>query len=78
MSQSTIARSSRPNTSARYGARSPLSLAAMMVLAALASASAGCYERTIRSTGINSSRDTIQEPYQSDWWIDRQIFRDRP
>lgn len=78
MSQTIIARSSRPNTSARYRARSPLSLAAMMVLAALASASAGCYERTIRSTGINSSRDTIQQPYQSDWWIDRQIFRDRP
>ncbi len=58
--------------------RGGLAVPAVLALATLSLLLGGCYERTIRSTGVNSSRDTIQEPYQTDWWLDRQIFRDRP
>lgn len=34
----------------------------------------GCYERVVSVNGPGGNSVRTQEPYQGDWWIDKQIF----
>ncbi len=55
-----------------------LSLAGLLIAGvALTLPTAGCYERTISVRGPGAARETVQQPYQEEFWIDRQIFGPR-
>lgn len=34
----------------------------------------GCYERVVRATGPGAGQYQVQEKYQEDYWVDRQVF----
>ncbi len=69
----TLASPARPTQHTRAARPAPAILA-VLALAALSTALLGCYERTISSRGPGSVKDSIEKPYQSDSWIDRQLF----
>jgi hypothetical protein len=73
MTRATNLRTPNPRTLLRG-----LSLAGLLIAGVvLTLPTAGCYERTISVRGPGAARETVQQPYQEEYWIDRQIFGPR-
>lgn len=51
-----------------------LALCALALAAALAAP--GCYRKVISARGLGTEAVELEEPYQSNTWIDRQLFGD--
>lgn len=73
MTLATILRTSTPGTAARGLSMAGAVIAGVMLTLPVA----GCYERTIAVRGPGAARETVQQPYQEEYWIDRQIFGPR-
>ncbi|MBA4028758.1 MAG: hypothetical protein C0475_06445 [Planctomyces sp.] len=67
--------SGTPQPGRRFvGPTAALCLCALLMAVGLAAP--GCYRKVISARGLGTEAVELEEPYQSDTWIDRQLFGD--